>query len=60
MNNVCSDFVAIEGCNLSNSELSAGFGATIVSQPLASIGTPAIKTDAQADIRTPAVKYIPL
>ncbi|XWS45281.1 hypothetical protein CRYUN_Cryun15aG0123200 [Craigia yunnanensis] len=58
INNVRSDFVATEGHNLANSELSAGFGATIVSQPLAPIGTPAIKTDAQADIRTQAVKLL--
>ncbi|XP_022739914.1 uncharacterized protein LOC111292004 isoform X2 [Durio zibethinus] len=58
MDNVPSDFVAIEGRNLANSEFSAGFGATIVSQPLAPIGTPAIKTDVQADIRTQAVKSL--
>lgn len=38
--------------------VSAGFGATVVSQPLAPIGTPAIKTDALADLRTQGVKYI--
>ncbi|OMP02024.1 hypothetical protein COLO4_11405 [Corchorus olitorius] len=58
VNNVRSDFVGNEGRNLTNSELSAGFGATIVSQPLAPIGTPAIKTDAQADTRTQAVKSL--
>ncbi|XVF83248.1 hypothetical protein PTKIN_Ptkin16aG0119800 [Pterospermum kingtungense] len=58
MNNVRSSFVATEMHKLENSKLSAGFGATIVSQPLAPIGTPAIKTDAQADTRTPAVKSI--
>ncbi|XVF59429.1 hypothetical protein PTKIN_Ptkin07bG0275100 [Pterospermum kingtungense] len=58
MNNVRSNFVATEGHNLANSELSAGFGTTIVSQPLAPIGTPAIKTDAQADIRMQAVKSL--
>ncbi|KAK6258517.1 hypothetical protein SCA6_012991 [Theobroma cacao] len=46
VNNVRSDFV------------SAGFGATVVSQPLAPIGTPAIKTDAQADLRTQGVKSL--
>ncbi|XWS33622.1 hypothetical protein CRYUN_Cryun22dG0098700 [Craigia yunnanensis] len=56
INNVHSDFVATEGRNLANSELSAGFGATIVSQPLAPIGTPAIKADGQADIRMQAFK----
>ncbi|XP_022775201.1 LOW QUALITY PROTEIN: uncharacterized protein LOC111317114 [Durio zibethinus] len=55
---VRSDFVATDGRNLANSELSAGFGATIVSQPLAPIGTPAIKTDAQADIRSQAVNSL--
>ncbi|XVF15563.1 hypothetical protein REPUB_Repub09cG0165100 [Reevesia pubescens] len=54
--NVCSDFVANEGRNLANSELSAGFGA--ISQPLAPIGTPATKTDAQADLRSQAVKLL--
>ncbi|OMO56697.1 hypothetical protein CCACVL1_26358 [Corchorus capsularis] len=58
VNNVRSEFVGNEGRNLTNSELSAGFGATIVSQPLAPIGTPAIKTDAQADTRTQAVKSL--
>ncbi|KAH1072944.1 hypothetical protein J1N35_025272 [Gossypium stocksii] len=58
MNNVRSDLVATEGRNLANSELSAAFSATIVSQPLAPIGTPATKTDAQADIRTQAVKSL--
>ncbi|XWS41920.1 hypothetical protein CRYUN_Cryun17cG0123700 [Craigia yunnanensis] len=57
-NNIRSDFVATKGRNLPNSELSAGFGATIVSQPLAPIGTPAIKTDAQADIRMQTVKSL--
>ncbi|XP_022751278.1 uncharacterized protein LOC111299986 isoform X2 [Durio zibethinus] len=58
MNNVCSDFVATEGCNVGNSELSAGFGATIVCQPLAPVSTPATKSDAQADIRMQAVKSL--
>ncbi|PPD90115.1 hypothetical protein GOBAR_DD12953 [Gossypium barbadense] len=58
MNNVRSDLVSTEGRNLANSELSAAFSATIVSQPLAPIGTPATKTDAQADIRTQAVKSL--
>ncbi|KAK8685942.1 hypothetical protein V6N13_124973 [Hibiscus sabdariffa] len=55
---VRSDFVAIEGCNLSNNELSTGFIAAIIPQPLAPIGTPAIKSDAQADIRTQAPKSL--
>ncbi|XWS29853.1 hypothetical protein CRYUN_Cryun24cG0065600 [Craigia yunnanensis] len=58
MKNVRSDFVATEARNLANSELSAGFGATIVSQFLAPIGTPAIKTDSQADTRAQAVKSL--
>ena len=58
MKNVRSDFVATKGRNLANSELSAGSGATIVSQLLAPIGTPAIKTDSQADIRMQTVKSL--
>ncbi|KAE8695359.1 TUDOR-SN protein 1 isoform 2 [Hibiscus syriacus] len=56
--NVGSDFVTTEGRNLSNNEPATGFVATIVSQPLAPIGTPATKIDAQADIRTHALKSL--
>ncbi|KAK8321098.1 hypothetical protein V6Z12_A12G080400 [Gossypium hirsutum] len=58
MNNVRADFVTSEGHNLANTELSAGFGLNTVSQPLAPIGTPASKIDAQADIKTQAVKSL--
>ncbi|KAB2617846.1 hypothetical protein D8674_013715 [Pyrus ussuriensis x Pyrus communis] len=46
-----SDFVASEGRGL-NMEVSAGFNTNVVSQPLAPIGTPAVKSDPQADIRS--------
>ncbi|KAL4353542.1 hypothetical protein GQ457_06G040380 [Hibiscus cannabinus] len=55
--NVRSDFVANEEWNLSNNEPSTGSVATSVSQPLAPIG-PAIKKDAQTDIRTQALKSL--
>ncbi|XP_073266492.1 uncharacterized protein [Populus alba] len=47
-NSICSDFVAPQGNGLASIEVSAGFNAPIVSQPLPPIGTPAMKTDAQA------------
>ncbi|KAM1174819.1 hypothetical protein FF1_027334 [Malus domestica] len=46
-----SDFVASEGRGL-NMEVSAGFNTNVVSQLLAPIGTPAVKSDPQADIRS--------
>jgi len=51
-NSICSDFVAPQGNGLASIEVSAGFNAPIVSQPLPPIGTPAMKADAQG------VKYI--
>ncbi|CAK7337659.1 unnamed protein product [Dovyalis caffra] len=47
-NSIRSDFVAPEGHGLANIEVSPGFNTPIVSQPLPPIGTPAMKTDAQA------------
>ncbi|KAJ6736643.1 hypothetical protein OIU85_018784 [Salix viminalis] len=47
-NSIRSDFVVPEGHGLSNIEVSAGFNAPIVSQPLPPIGTPAVKTEIQA------------
>ena len=41
------DFVATEGREFGNRELSTGFNTTLVSQPLAPIGTPALKSDSQ-------------
>ncbi|KAE8655155.1 putative DNA binding protein [Hibiscus syriacus] len=58
MKSFCPDFVTTEGCKLSNYELSAGFVATLVTQPLVPIGTPAIKSDAQTDIRMQALKSL--
>ncbi|XVE82790.1 hypothetical protein DITRI_Ditri16bG0033800 [Diplodiscus trichospermus] len=52
------DLVPSEGHKLANSEVPAGFGSTIASQPLAPIGTPAIKSEAQADIRSQSVKSL--
>ncbi|GMI76882.1 hypothetical protein like AT3G50370 [Hibiscus trionum] len=52
------DFVATEEQYLSNNEPSTGSVATSVSQPLAPIGTPAIKNDAQANIRTQSLKSL--
>ncbi|KAJ6774415.1 hypothetical protein OIU79_017757 [Salix purpurea] len=47
-NSIRSDFVVPEGHGLANIEVSAGFNAPIVSQPLPPIGTPAVKTEIQA------------
>ncbi|KAF9678487.1 hypothetical protein SADUNF_Sadunf07G0040000 [Salix dunnii] len=47
-NSICSDFVAPQENGMASIEVSAGFNAPIVSQPLPPIGTPAMKTDAQA------------
>lgn len=57
-NDVRSDFVATDGRNSANMEVSTGFGASKVSQPLAPIGTPALKTVVQADKRPQTIKYI--
>ncbi|XP_044510583.1 uncharacterized protein LOC123229065 isoform X2 [Mangifera indica] len=57
-NDVHSNFVATDGRNLANTEVSTGFGATKVSQPLAPIGTPALKTDTQADKRPQTIKSV--
>ncbi|KDP31924.1 hypothetical protein JCGZ_12385 [Jatropha curcas] len=47
LNSARSDFVGNDGHGLANVEVSAGFNAPIVSQPLPPIGTPAVKNDAQ-------------
>ncbi|KAH9711863.1 hypothetical protein KPL71_019882 [Citrus sinensis] len=57
-NNVRSDFAANEGRNLTNIEVSTGFNANKVSQPLAPIGTPAAKSDPQADLRSQTNKSL--
>lgn len=57
-NNVRSDFVANEGRNLTNIEVSVGFNSNKVSQPLAPIGTPAVKSDPQADLRSQTTKSL--
>lgn len=56
-NSVRSDFVGNEGRNFANIEVSTGFNTTKVSQPLAPIGTPAVKSDAQGDLRSQTNKY---
>lgn len=56
-NNICSDFVSSEGRGIVNKESSAGF-PTMVSQPLAPIGTPAVNIDTQADIRSHTIKSL--
>ncbi|CAN1814643.1 hypothetical protein LINPERHAP1_LOCUS27188 [Linum perenne] len=45
-----------QGNGQANVEVSAGFSAPLVSQPLPPIGTPALKTDAPADIRAKTIK----
>uniref|UniRef100_A0A2N9H8U9 BAT2 N-terminal domain-containing protein n=1 Tax=Fagus sylvatica TaxID=28930 RepID=A0A2N9H8U9_FAGSY len=50
------DFVSSEGRGLVNIEASAGFNNAIVSQPLAPIGTPAVKIDSQVDRRSQAIR----
>ncbi|XP_058010481.1 uncharacterized protein LOC110646856 isoform X2 [Hevea brasiliensis] len=55
-NNIRSDLVGTDGHGLANVEVSAGFNAPLASQPLPPIGTPALKTDAQADTRSQTIK----
>lgn len=52
-----SDFVGTEGRGKANTEVSAGFNTT-GSQPLAPIGTPAVKSDGQADIRSQTMRCV--
>ncbi|XP_062002882.1 uncharacterized protein LOC133720542 isoform X1 [Rosa rugosa] len=56
-NNIRSDFVGNEGRGLANAEVSAGFNTT-GTQPLAPIGTPAVKSDGQADIRSQTMRSL--
>ncbi|XP_004301560.1 PREDICTED: uncharacterized protein LOC101306533 [Fragaria vesca subsp. vesca] len=56
-NSIRSDFVATEGHGLANTEVSAGFNTT-GTQPLAPIGTPAVKSDGQADIRSQTMRSL--
>lgn len=56
-NSIRSDFVATEGHGLANTEVSAGFNTT-GTQPLAPIGTPAVKSDGQADIRSQTMRFV--
>ena len=46
--NVRHDYVAMEGRGMAAVELSTGFNTPLMSQPLAPIGTPAVKSDSQA------------
>lgn len=57
-NSSSSDLVAAATRNSGNVEVSTGFSAIKVSQPLAPIGTPAVKIDTQADSRSQTIKYI--
>ncbi|KAF2295216.1 hypothetical protein GH714_032174 [Hevea brasiliensis] len=59
-NNIRSDLVGTDGHGLANVEVSAGFNAPLVSQPLPPIGTPALKTDAQADTRSQTINSPPV
>lgn len=56
--NIHSDSVSNEGRGLANVELSTGFNTSIVPQPLAPIGTPAVKSDAQSDMRSQTIRYL--
>ncbi|XP_057959881.1 uncharacterized protein LOC131152172 isoform X3 [Malania oleifera] len=58
-NSIRSDFVGTDGRGLANTEVSAGFNTSVVSQPLAPIGTPPVNTDAHADIRSQTTKSLP-
>ncbi|GAV82424.1 hypothetical protein CFOL_v3_25876 [Cephalotus follicularis] len=55
-NGIRSDYVTTEGRGLASIQVSAACNNTTVSQPLAPIGTPAVKTDAQADMRSQTIK----
>lgn len=52
------DLISSEGRCLANIEVSAGFNSAIVSQLLAPIGTPPVKTDSQADMRSQGIRYL--
>lgn len=52
------DIVSTEERGLANIEVSAGYNTAIVSQPLAPIGTPAVKTDSQAEMRSQSIRYL--
>ncbi|KAM7250117.1 hypothetical protein ACFE04_022000 [Oxalis oulophora] len=54
-NVIRSDYVATEGRKI---EASSGFNNTVLSQPLAPIGTPAVKTDSKADMRPQPIKSL--
>ncbi|XP_038721755.1 uncharacterized protein LOC120013865 isoform X2 [Tripterygium wilfordii] len=54
---ICSELFASEGNGFSTSEVSEGFNS-LVSQPLAPIGTPAVKSDIQSDIRSQSIKSL--
>ncbi|KAE7999604.1 hypothetical protein FH972_004012 [Carpinus fangiana] len=52
------DLISSEGRRLANIEVSSGFNAAIVSQSLAPIGTPPVKTDSQADMRSQGIRSL--
>lgn len=56
LNGIHTDFVGTDGHGLAKVEVSAGFNAPMVSQPLPPIGTPALKTDTPADMRSQTIK----
>ncbi|XP_071724988.1 LOW QUALITY PROTEIN: uncharacterized protein [Rutidosis leptorrhynchoides] len=59
-NGICSDFVATDGrSSIGKIEASSGFSNSTLSQPLAPIGTPAVKIEPQADMRTQPIKSHP-
>lgn len=53
-----TDFATTDGRGMANIEVSVGFSALMVSQPLAPIGTPAAKTETQADSVPQKIMYI--
>lgn len=53
-----SSHISSDGCRPANIEVSAGFNAAIISQPLAPIGTPPVKTDSQADVRSQGIRSV--
>ncbi|WCJ30734.1 hypothetical protein M5689_012274 [Euphorbia peplus] len=55
-NSVHLECVSSDGHGLAKVEVSGGFNSPVISQPLPPIGTPAVKTDSHADIRSQSIK----
>lgn len=55
-----SNYIASEGRGMAKIEVSSGFnsGTVSLSQPLAPIGTPPLKIDAQPDYRSQTSRYL--